>query len=333
MFHSWLDKWDEQRAQNGEADKTPSEFTVDAELAFPNVSSITTIEGFCSHAEQVSKDPEFFQRPDSNLKLFNMNGSLLSFPSGLVTDIQENNVVRALITENPDARHAVVVFHQWNAKKRKPQIARFLSRSGLTVAEIALPYHLERSRPGSLYADYMLGPNLGRTIQSVRQAVWDGQQLIYWLKNNGYEKISVLGFSLGSWVAGLVAAHDLSVSKASLFLTAGSLADMVWTGRATGSIRKSLEPQISLPALRRAWAPLDLGNYVKELARPELSVQLVIAKRDKVVLPSLSCQLVQSLQEAGSKPSVMELNCGHYSISMLPYILRSGYSLRTFMLR
>ncbi|WP_371257080.1 alpha/beta fold hydrolase, partial [Roseibium sp. TrichSKD4] len=157
--------------------------------------------------------------------------------------------------------------------------------------------------------------------------------LIYWLKNNGYEKISVLGFSLGSWVAGLVAAHDLSVSKASLFLTAGSLADMVWTGRATGSIRKSLEPHISLPALRRAWAPLDLGNYVKELERPELSVHLVIAKRDKVVLPSLSCQLVQNLQEAGSKPSVMELNCGHYSISMLPYILRSGYSLRAFLLR
>ena len=30
--------------------------------------------------------------------------------------------------------------------------------------------------------------------------------------------------SLGSWIAGLIAAHDLAVSKASLFLTAGSLA-------------------------------------------------------------------------------------------------------------
>ncbi|MBB4189334.1 esterase/lipase [Sinorhizobium terangae] len=78
----------------------------------------------------------------------------------------------------------------------------------------------------------MLSSNLGRTIQSVRQAVWDGRKLIRWLKSEDYREVSVLGMSLGSWVAGLIAAHDPGVSKASLFLTAGSLADMVWTGGA-----------------------------------------------------------------------------------------------------
>src|SRR5690606_11353176 len=133
-------------------------------------------------------------------------------------------------TENRASDKALVMFHHWNASGYNRQIASFFAKRGITVAGIAMPYHLQRSRPGSHYADYMLSPNLGRTIQAIRQAVWDGQRLITWLKNQGYREISVLGMSLGSWVAGLVAAHDTNVSKVSLFLTAGSLADMVWAG-------------------------------------------------------------------------------------------------------
>ena len=79
----------------------------------------------------------------------------------------------------------------------------------------------------------------------------DGRKLIRWLKGLGYKEVSVLGMSLGSWISGLVAAHDPSVAKAALFLKAGSLADMVWTGRATRLIRNSLEPEIELTDLRR----------------------------------------------------------------------------------
>jgi hypothetical protein len=117
----------------------------------------------------------------------------------------------------------------------------------------AMPYQFERSRPGSLHADYMLSANLDRTMQAVRQAVVDGIKLILWLKSEGYREISVLGMSRGSWVGGLIAAHDANVWKASLFLTGGGLADMVWTGRATRSIRSSLEPEIDLADPRRAW--------------------------------------------------------------------------------
>ena len=69
----------------------------------------------------------------------------------------------------------MVIFHHWNATARNRQIANFFARRGITVVEIALPYHLERRRSGSAYADYMLSANLGLTIQSIRQAVWDGR--------------------------------------------------------------------------------------------------------------------------------------------------------------
>lgn len=160
----------------------------------------------------------------------------------------------------------------------------------------------------------------------------DGRALIGWLKREGYRDVSVLGMSLGSWVAGLIVAHDSAVSKASLFLTAGSLADMVWTGRATRSIRDGLEPAIELADLRRAWAPLDLENYVHGLVRPDLDLHVVLASRDKVVLPQLSERLMERLKGAGARPNILELNCGHYSLGLPPYILWAGFSLKQFLL-
>ncbi len=330
MYLSWLDRWDEQRAKRGEDGKAIERFALGAELAFPG-ERIDNIREFCARAEQASADPTFFEEHERADHAFEVSDGWVRFPSGTVTDVAENNIVWAKITKSGSREKALVIFHHWNARSRNAQIAGFFSRRGITVVEIAMPYHFERSRPGSLHADYMLSANLGRTIRAMRQAVFDGRKLIGWLKNEGYREISVLGMSLGSWVAGLIAAHDANVSKASLFLTGGSLADMVWNGRATRSIRSSLEPEIALADLRRAWSPLNLENYVRRLARPDLDLQMILAKRDTVVRPEVSDSLLLALQNAGRRPRPLRLNCGHYSLGKLPYILCAGLSLRRFL--
>ncbi|MBX4893755.1 MULTISPECIES: alpha/beta fold hydrolase [Rhizobium] len=331
MYHSWLDRWDEQRAQRGEAAKESTPFILDAERAFPGANKFASLEEFCRLAEQAAVDPAFFEEPGGSDQGFQRRDEWLTFPSGISTEIEENNVVWAKITKSGSFDKAMVVFHHWNASARNRQIAKYFSRRGVTVVEMAMPYHFERSRPGSVYADHMLSSNLGRTIQSVRQAVWDGRKLIRWLRSEGYRQISVLGMSLGSWVAGIIAAHDSAVSKASLFLTGGSLADMVWTGRATRSIRAGLEQNIGLADLRRAWAPLNAENYAQRLAQRGLDLHVVLAKRDKVVLPELSERFMQRLEDAGAKPNILKLNCGHYSVGMPPYILLAGLSLKRFL--
>ncbi|KAA3445808.1 dienelactone hydrolase-related enzyme [Mesorhizobium sp. SARCC-RB16n] len=331
MYHSWLDRWDERRARRGEEGKKTTHLILDADRAFPGARKIASIEEFCALADQAVADPAFFEEPSESDQGFERRDGWLKFPSDIATDIAANNVVWAKITESGSFDQAMVIFHHWNAGARNRQIAKFFSRRGITVVEIAMPYHFERSRPGSVHADYMLSPNLGRTIQSIRQGVLDGRKLIRWLRSEGYREISVLGMSLGSWVAGLIAARDNAVSKASLFLTAGSLADMVWTGRATRSIRDSLEAEIELTDLRRAWGPLNLENYAHCLARPDLDLHVVLAKRDKVVLPALSERFMQRLKDAGARPTVLELNCGHYSLAVPPYILLAGLSLKRFL--
>ncbi|MGK9340278.1 alpha/beta fold hydrolase [Sinorhizobium meliloti] len=331
MYHNWLDRWDERRARRGEEAKKVTDFILDAGRAFPGEMRIETIDDFCVLADQAVSDPSFYDEPSGSGQDFKKHDGCLRYSSDISTDVEENNVVWAKITESGSLDQALVIFHHWNASARNRQIAKFFSQRGITVVEIAMPYHFERSRPGSLYADYMLSSNLGLTIQSVRQAVWDGRKLIRWLKSEGYREVSVLGMSLGSWVAGLIAAHEPAVTKASLFLTAGSLADMVWTGRATRSIHDSLEPAIELTDLRRAWGPLNLENYAHNLARSDLELHVVLATRDKVVLPELSRRFIQKLKDAGARPNVLELNCGHYSFAMPPYILLAGLSLKRFL--
>lgn len=331
MYHKWLDRWDARRVQRGNAVKKETAFALDAQLAFPCLEREEIgIDEFCDLAERAAADASFFNEPTGADLDFTWRNGWVEFPSSVSTETAENNLVRAKVTESQSRKKALIVFHHWNASTRYHQIAKFLSRRGITVLQISMPYHFERSRPGSQFADYMLSPNLGRTIQSVRQAVLDGRKLIRLLKHEGYEQISVLGMSLGSWVAGLVAASDPAVEKAALFLTAGSLADMVWTGRATEHIRASLAGQIDVTQLNRAWSPLDLENYVGGLARPDLELQIVLAKRDTVVSPQVSKPLVTKLKQAGARADILELNCGHYSFARPPYILRTG--LRTLRL-
>jgi pimeloyl-ACP methyl ester carboxylesterase len=327
MYYRWLDRWDERRAQRGDEVKERTAFALDAALAFPNSPRVTSLAEFCALADQATADPTFFANPSQQDPVVNWDGGWIRFNSSLSTGLDENDLVWAKVTETRPSDRALVVFHHWNASSRSSKLANFFSRRGITVVEMALPYHFERRRPSSSYADHMLSPNLGRTIQSVRQAVLDGRKLIRALKTEGYQDISVLGMSLGAWVAGLIATHDPAVRRAALLLSAGSLADMVWTGRATRHIRASFDAEVGLADLRRAWAPLNLENYADKLARTDLDLQFVFATRDTVVLPELSRQLVAKLKTVGVAPGILELNCGHYSLSLPPYIIRAGFSI------
>lgn len=332
MYHKWLDQWDERRAQRGDATKEPTGFALDASLAFPGAEPVASVTEFCALADLAGADPAFFEPGEAAFEA-QWDDGWIRFPSSLRTDVEENNTVWAKVTDARSHDHALVVLHHWNASNRNPQLARFFAWQGITVVEVAMPYHLERSRPGAPHADYMLSANLGRTIQSMRQAVLDGRRLVWILRNAGYERVSVLGMSLGSWVAGLMAAHDPAIGRAALFLTAGSLADMVWTGRATRHIRASFEGQIELAELRRAWGPLNLENSSERLARPGLALQIVLAERDTVVRPELSEQLVAKLKGVDAELEVLRLDCGHYSLSLPPYILRTGLDALRFLKR
>ena len=77
-----------------------------------------------------------------------------------------------------------------------------------------MPYHEQRLPPDMKRADYMVSPNIGRTVHATRQAVLEVRQLVTWLKEQGYERIAVVGTSIGSCVTYLAFVHDPSICTA-----------------------------------------------------------------------------------------------------------------------
>lgn len=329
MFKAWLDRWDDNQASEGALVKGKEVFDLGSKLAFPNEPEAFSVSEFIALAK--ISDETFFDLPKGYDPKFDLSNDTLTFPSSIVTEFPNNNLVTAKVTQRGARKKALVIFHHWNAGSRQTTLAKILALMGWTVVEMAMPYHFERFRKGASHADYMLGANLGRTLSSARQAVLDGRALISWLEDTGHTEIAVLGMSLGSWVAGLIAAHDSRVSKASLFLHGGSLADMVWTGRATEALKSSLEGHLSLEELRGAWGQLNLGQHAHRLSREGLELQLILGKRDRVVLYELSRKFIAEMEAAGCRPSVKALDCGHYSLALPPFNLSVVLSLRNFL--
>ena len=143
MLHRWLDRWDEQRAARSDSVKLPSKLVVGSKLAFPNKEIVISVDEFGDLASLAATDDAFFELPYENDSAFEESDGWITFPSPVSTATDANNTVWVKITGAKRRGRALIVFHHWNATKRNRQLALFFAKQGITVFEIAMPYHLE----------------------------------------------------------------------------------------------------------------------------------------------------------------------------------------------
>ena len=97
------------------------------------------------------------------------------------------------------------------------------------------------SRPRLQRADYHVSSNVGRTIHAGRQSVIDVRACLDWLAAQGYERIGILGTSLGSCVAFIAAAHDPRIRVGIFNHVSMYFSDVVWTGLSTQNVRQGFQ--------------------------------------------------------------------------------------------
>ncbi len=103
---------------------------------------------------------------------------------------------------------------QWNAQPESHvEACRIFNFIGMSALRLTLPYHLQRKPAEIERADHLVSTNIGRTIQSMRQAVLDTRAAVRWFKNEGYEQIGILGTSVGSCIAFLAFAHEPDLER------------------------------------------------------------------------------------------------------------------------
>lgn len=261
----------------------------------------------------------------------------LTFESAYATPHPTNNVVHGRFFPGKvrqkgkrQVDRAVVVLPQWNADAGGHiGLAQLLAWFGISALRLSLPYHDLRMPPELHRADYIVSANLGRTLMVCRQAVLDARRAIQWLRQQGYERIGILGTSLGSCLAMLTAAHEPLVRAAALNHVSPRFADVVWEGLSTQHVRESLEGNIDFPTLQRVWGPISPENYLDHLRQKH--VLLVYARYDLSFPLHLSKELIDSFHAEGLSPSVSMLPCGHYSTGMTPFKHLDGYVLTKFL--
>jgi pimeloyl-ACP methyl ester carboxylesterase len=260
---------------------------------------------------------------------------LLTFPSALPTPHPSNNIVRCRWFEAPEDgtnRAAVLVLPQWNSDAGgHVGLCRLLNWHGLSALRLSLPYHDLRMPPELHRADYIVSANIARTVQVCRQAVLDARRAIAWLASQGYERIGILGSSLGSCLALLTAAHEPLVRAEALNHISPYFADVVWRGLSTEHVRQGLDGHIDLETLRALWKPISPRWYLDRLR--DRRTLLVYAKYDLTFPVDLSRDLVREFRDRQVAHELAVLPCGHYSTGKTPFKYVDGLILSRFLKR
>ena len=178
-------------------------------------------------------------------------------------------------------------------------------------------------------ADYIVSSNIARTVQVCRQAVLDARRAIQWLSDQGFERIGILGTSLGSCLSRLTAAHEPKIRVQALNHVSPWFADVVWRGLSTRHVRDGLNGHIELEQLRRLWRPISPIVYLDRVR--DKRTLLVYAKYDLTFPVDLSRRLVDEFARRGLPHEVAVLPCGHYSSGTAPFKFIDGYVLTKFL--
>jgi hypothetical protein len=259
----------------------------------------------------------------------------LTFTSPVRSNCARNDTVHALwFPAAGDRGRALVVLPQWNAgEDGHVGLAKLLNRFGISALRMTMAYHAERM-PGELErADYHVSSNIGRTIHAARQSIIDVRACLDWLAGQGYQRVGILGTSLGSCVAFIAAAHDPRVRLGIFNHVSMYFSDVVWTGLSTQHVRKGFGEVVSQDDLRRYWAPISPASYLPRMQGRDLRNLLIWARHDSSFLPVYSRQVLDAFRRLDLPHEVFTLPCGHYTTGQFPFNLMDGLAMCRFAAR
>ncbi len=295
-------------------------------------SEQSPLEFFRKFSQQtISSSDEFFGLPE--IKDYRVESNTVKWTSALKTVSEENNIVYArFFPYRKNKKSAVVVLPHWNAKAGSYyDLCNTFNKVGISALRLTLPYHEERMPPELQRADYLVSPNIGRTLQSVRQAVLDTKAAVRWLHLQGYERIGIVGTSIGSCVAFLAFVHDPLIQVGVFNHVSGHFADVVWRGISTYHVRAGFADKITLEDLRECWMPISPIVYLDKLTQNPRPQRYIYTLYDLSFPVDLSKQLMKTLREKGIKHSEVCLPCGHYTLGEKPWVYLDGWKIISFL--
>ena len=263
---------------------------------------------------------------------YDLHDNVLTFASQIASPWPENNRVYAQLFRARQTGPAVVVLAQWNARWEEQQdICRWLNRLGITALKISLPYHDRRAIPGHPRGDHLVGPNIGLTLQANRQAVLDVRRALRWLEREGYDRLGILGTSIGSSIAFVTLCHEPALRAGAFLHVATYCGDVVANGLTTMNVWESLQSKVSQEEIRQYWSPISPYPYIPKLHGTGTKILAISGRYDPTFWPEFTNAFLHEVQRDGLQIETLSLPCGHYSLGVAPFKYAAGLRLGTFL--
>jgi hypothetical protein len=335
-YARWIDRW-ERKLATRDTNRVVRPFEWGAEWLnridsnFPadaNGNARGCVARFTAASVAASDRFYHYKTPDD----FQLRDGRLTFTSPAPSGYPENDRVSALwFRATKDKSRALVVLPQWNAgADGHVGLAKLLNRFGISALRMSMAYHAERMPRELQRADYHVSSNIGRTVHASRQSIIDARACFDWLNRQGYERIGILGTSLGSCVAFIAAAHDERVRTGIFNHVSMYFSDVVWTGLSTQHVRRGFGDEVSQDELRRYWSVISPASYLERMRDRNMRTLLIWARHDSSFLPVYSQQVLKSFRELGLPHEVFTLPCGHYTTGQFPFNLIDGLTMCRF---
>ena len=340
LYARWMDRWERKLAtRDTNRVVRPFEWGTDwlRSVGFPpcpaavNGNAAAVVGQFVTDA-LADSDRFYSYEPVRDYRL--QNGRL-TFRSPVESPYPENNTASALwFPADSGERRALVVLPQWNSDAGgHVGLAKLLNRFGISALRLTMAYHAERRPAETARADYHCSSNVGRTIHACRQSVIDTRACIDWLIGRGYERVGVLGTSIGSCVAFIAAAHEPRVKVGVFNHVSMYFSDVVWTGLSTQYVRQGFSGNVTQDELRRYWSLISPASYLDRLCGRDMPALLIWARYDSTFLPEYSQQVLEHFRTKALRHEIYELPCGHYTTGQFPFKLMDGLAMCRFAAR
>ena len=295
------------------------------------------------NGEALSRSDSFYSPPPSRESDFETSKPesdphppfcWLKFTSAITTPYEKNNLVHARFFPSDKGDGAVIVSPQWNADENSHvALCHGLNRFGVSALRLSLPFHDRRMLDGFTRADFLVSANIGRTIQSVRQAALDIRRAADWLFFQGYKRVGVIGTSIGSCVSWLAFIHDQRLEAGVFNMVSSWFGDVVWRALTTSHIRRILETELTAEEVREVWKTISPSAHAARLARERRPVLFISAKYDLSFLPDLARIFFDDCDRYNVPARKVFLPCGHYTLGRTPFKYIDAFHIISFFRR
>jgi hypothetical protein len=248
-----------------------------------------------------------------------------TWQSPVTTAFRENNRVQVkfFLTREKWSAPTVIFLHALMSASDfgYRRIAGKFNRAGWNAALIQLPYHFKRTPAGYPSGALALSSDVIRNAETLRQAVQEVRQLLFFVRARGARRCGLIGTSYGGWVSALVACLEAQLEFAALLQPLVDLEDIIWRSPAAVSIRKRLLQAEITEGFAAAHAHLSFPLHIPP---PEKRSQLLLVAGayDRLV----QIESLQLLAKHWHLPRVAVAQQGHFGYAAMAIALRQIFA-------